>query len=281
MLLSQPGRISAHKLTELATRQQELAKLQRAATKPGERANAEQLADINGKNLADQAALQPNKIDPEATAQLLAKALEQTEHAERRAGEAAELARQDKGNVGNLPERGTQKAAPDLAALQKHIATQAERMSLTGAAKDAARAADELKRGEIAKAVDTQASALAKLNDPENKPMEAAAPARASTAHDANVLRGLAKSSEAKAGTAPAAEVKANALEPAANKTGPKPGAVKTSEAKTAAVKGGQRSAEAKSIQAAVSEVKGDPPNGRNLRPDTPGEMKTSAPEIR
>ena len=93
------------KLAELARRQDELAKLQKAATKPGEVANAEQLADIHGKNLADQAALQPNQIDPEATAQLLAKALEQTENAEHRASEAAQLARREKPNVSNVPER--------------------------------------------------------------------------------------------------------------------------------------------------------------------------------
>ncbi|MCI0378871.1 MAG: DUF4175 family protein [Gemmataceae bacterium] len=123
---------------------------------------AKAMDELKAKDIADQTAMQPNKLDPEAAAQQIAKALEQTQKAAQEAKQADKLAKNQ-----------MQKAQPDLAKLQEQIAKDAQKMQLAEAAKDAAKAADALKESDFKKALGEQQKALGKLQEAAQKPKQA------------------------------------------------------------------------------------------------------------
>lgn len=122
---------------------------------------AKAIDKLKAKEIADQAALQPNKIDPMAAAQQVAKALEQTEKAAVEAKKAEDMAKEQ----GDL--------AKDLAKKQGELAKEAEMKKLPEAAKDAKKAADALEKGDLKEAVKAQKDALAKLDKAPGEPMPA------------------------------------------------------------------------------------------------------------
>lgn len=230
---------------------------------------AKALADLQAKNLADQAALQPNKVDPEAAAQLIAKALEQTQNAESHASESAELTAKGAKSA---------KAALDLAHLQASIAKQADQLNLPSAGKDASKAADSLRQGALEDAIDKQESTLAKLHDADHGPAPAPKTAEPTPA-ETKAMQGIAKNADAKDGTPPAAQAKSNPLEPGASKAEPKAGAAKAGQKKAGHVHGGQRPALAKINQTAAAESKVAQPKGVTVRPTKAGAANRSEPK--
>ena len=116
-----------------------------------------QLDQKKGKEANDQAALQPNKVDPNNAAQQLQKAIDQANMAAERANEAAMNQQPaDKGM--------DQKGQPNIAELQKEIAKQAANQKLPNAANPADRAAQDLEKGDIPNAIENQEKALEELN---------------------------------------------------------------------------------------------------------------------
>ncbi|MBN9521798.1 hypothetical protein J0H58_25330 [bacterium] len=128
------------------------------------------LAEKRGMEANDQAALTPNNVDPMATAQQLAKALEQANKAADKANEAAMALNQPPmpgmqpmngmmpGDKGNMPTDGM--PPPNLADLQKQVAKQAAEAKQSDAAKAAGEAAKALDKGDLPGALDNQQKAL-------------------------------------------------------------------------------------------------------------------------
>jgi hypothetical protein len=199
---------------------------------------AKAMENLKGKELADQAALEPNKLDPAAAAQQLTKALEQAEKAAMESKKAEAKAKLDQPG----PEQ-------DLAKLQDQLAKKAKQMKLE-AAMPAAKAADSLRKAEIPQALEEQQRSLAKLQEAaEKSPAEADNPQKPS----------LAKPAEAKAGKPLPAEARlAKLSEPPPSAL--KKGLVNPSAAKNGEAKPGKKAGEAKMNQAAPGQVKAGAP---------------------
>jgi len=235
-----------------------------------QKAIAKALGEKKAQNIADQAALQPNKVAPLAAAQLIAKALEQTEKAEDQAKQSAE------------PFSGKPQATkPDLARLQENIAKQADKMKLVDAAKDASKAAKALKEGDIQKALENQQNALEKIQDAAQKPgaAEAAEPSPAEAKE--GPMPGEAKGSESKNGDPKAAETKDNQVQPGSNKEKGNPGEpkeakMKAAEAKTGQTKAGQKSSEAKGNEVKAAEAKSAQPKAGAPKDEKTAQAKSS-----
>lgn len=110
--------------------------------------------ELKAKEIADQAALQPNQVNPMDAAQQLAKAIEQANKAAEQANKAADQL-----------QKPMDSQAKNLAEQQKKIAEQAQKQNQPEAAKNADAAAKALEQGDIPKAVQEQQAALDKLND--------------------------------------------------------------------------------------------------------------------
>ncbi len=190
--LEQAAPEAAKKVDE-ANKKQEGAKNDLAMNMPmmgGEKAKqaAEKLAEAakdvqkeidqkKGQEAADQAALQPNKVDPQQAAQQLAKAIEQAKMAEQQA-KMADMAvnpqqpmQGEKGMQQANMNDPKQQAEKDLAKLQKEIAKQAAEKKLPDAAKAADEAAQALEKGDLPQAVQKQEKALEELNKAAEQPM--------------------------------------------------------------------------------------------------------------
>ncbi|MGL6075081.1 MAG: hypothetical protein ACRC8S_13055 [Fimbriiglobus sp.] len=118
------------------------------------------LDELKAKEIADQAALQPNKVDPMEAAKQIAKAIDEAKSASMEAKKAAE-ATGDKSDP-------MKSAAQKLAEAQKDLAAKAEKAEAGDAAKAAAEAAKALEKGDLPTALDKQqkaADALAKAAD--------------------------------------------------------------------------------------------------------------------
>jgi hypothetical protein len=100
-----------------------------------------------GSELADQTALQPNRVNPEQAAREIAKALELSKQAAAESQKAT-------------PQEGMQ---ADLAKLQRQVADRAEQMKLDKAAPPAGQAADDLKQGDLGTAMQQQQKALEQM----------------------------------------------------------------------------------------------------------------------
>jgi hypothetical protein len=124
-----------------------------------------QLDQKKGQEANDQAALQPNKVDANTTAQQLQKAIDQANTAAQKANEAAmNQPPTDKGmNEPGMPMKGQ----PNIAELQKEIAKQASDQKLAEAAKSADKAAEALEKGDIPNAIENQEKALDQLKQSE------------------------------------------------------------------------------------------------------------------
>ena len=118
-----------------------------------------QLDQKKGQEANDQAALQPNKVDPNNAAQQLQKAIDQANMAAEKANEAA--MNQQPADGMPMPMKGQ----PNIAELQKEIAKQAEDQKLPDAAKSADMAAQALEKGDIPNAIENQEKALDQLNE--------------------------------------------------------------------------------------------------------------------
>ncbi len=250
----------------------------------------DKLNEMKGKEIADQAALK--NTDPMATAQQVAKALEEAQ-------KAAELAKQ-----------AEQQAGDNLAKKQAEIAKQADRVNLDKASKEAAKAADALKQGDIDKALKEQQKALAQLQeDTKNPPMPMANDAKAGEPMPTEAKAGEPMAAEAKAGEPKAGEPKAGdlkATEPKAAQTGeakeqgepkagqqpaqakqnmaeaaevkagaPKAGEPKNAQAKAGQPKGSQKNAQAKAGKAKTGQAKNTPPKGAQAK----AKSKSSQPK--
>jgi hypothetical protein len=124
-----------------------------------------QIDQMKGQEAADQAALQPNKVDPQQAAQQLQKALEQAQQAAQQA-KMADMALNPMPADG-MPPMGM----PDLAQLQKDIAQQAAQQQLPEAAKAAEKAAEALNKGDLPQAIENQQKALEQLKRAAMQPM--------------------------------------------------------------------------------------------------------------
>lgn len=111
--------------------------------------------------LAAQAAMQPNTVNPAAAAQQLAKALEQTQQAMNQAQKAAQMNPQKAEAM--KPPMGQQAPTPNLAKMQQQIADQAKKLGLEPAEMPAAKAAQSLQKGELMAAMQQQKQAMAQL----------------------------------------------------------------------------------------------------------------------
>jgi hypothetical protein len=248
---------------------------------------AKALGDLKAKDIADQAAMQPNKLDPAAAAQQLAKALEQTQKAAEQSKQA-DMTRPD-------PAKAKQK---DLAKLQAEVAKDANKIDLPEAGKPAAQAAQALKQGDLSKAVEQQEGALAKLQEAAkkptvNKPTPPAESKAAQPSVDASARpvakKGQMKSGEAKAGPPQAGEAKADMENPGQAKigqakAGDNPAQSKTNQAQAAVAKpakpaqaklseakkgGSSKSAQAKAGQAKENQAKADSPKAGQAKAAT------------
>jgi hypothetical protein len=128
------------------------------------------IEDLKAKEIADQAALQPNQIDPMNAAKQIAKAIENAKAASDEAKKAAEP-RGAKNAMKNAVEQ--------LAELQKALGEKADKAAQPDAAKAAGEAAKALEKGDLPAAIEKQqqaADALAKAGDMpagEGQPMPA------------------------------------------------------------------------------------------------------------
>jgi hypothetical protein len=211
-----------------------------------QKALAKALQDLKAKDIADRAALQPQKLDPQAAAQLLENALNETERAENQARQAEALAKQ-------------QQRAADLIRMQEDIAKQADNLNLPDSAKPAAKAAGALKQADLARAIDNQENALENLNDAAEKPR----PSQKSPAERKSDLK-LGEAKSAPKGGDPAA-AKMNQFEPGAEKPGD-PKAVGSRNTKKAGPPD-KNAAEAKSNASDAAQAKPAP---------TPGDMRAA-----
>src|SRR5262249_24451484 len=124
-----------------------------------------QLDQKKGQEANDQAALQPNKVDPMNAAQQLQKAIEQANMAAQKSMEANMAGMMDKGmNDKGMNDKGMMdKAQPNITELQKEIAKKAAEQKLPEAAKAADMAAQALEKGDIPQAIENQQKALEQL----------------------------------------------------------------------------------------------------------------------
>jgi len=246
------GEIDKNKLKPAAKEADEAAeKLAQAKD-----AISKQLDQLKGKEIADQAAMQPNRVDPNAAAQQIAKALEQVQQAAKESKQAEAKAK--------LDQPGPKQ---DLAKLQEEVAKKAGEMKLPEAGKPAQAAAEDLKQNNLEKAVAQQEKALAKLQEAaEKQPGNAGKPEPEA-----------AKPGEAKAGTPKAAEAKAMPPEAGEPKSGEgKKGPAETAQAKEGETKEGQKAGEAKMNQTEPAQAKAGKPQAGEPKA---GEPKESAPK--
>lgn len=219
--------------------------------------------ELKGKEVADQAALEQKNVDPTAAAQQIAKALDEAQKAAAEAKQAEKLARQEmkKEEMAELDRERPEGKQPNLARLQADLAKQAADMKLNDASKDAAKAADAIKQGDLPEALKKQENALAKLNDAAKDPMPAEAkagkPDLQSEPKDMPAP-GEAKNADAKNGQPKAGSTKGDPGAPKqaakpANQNGPQS---KAGEAKQAQPKQGDAAAEAKANSAKPGEAK-------------------------
>jgi hypothetical protein len=123
---------------------------------------ARRAEDLKAQEIAEQAALQPNQVNPADAAQQLAKAIEQAEMAAEQANRAAEqLGKQSPQN--NDPMAPGE--MPNLAELQRQIAEQAKRLQRDEAAQPAQEAAQALENRDLQTAMELQRAALERLNE--------------------------------------------------------------------------------------------------------------------
>ena len=182
---------------------------------------AKKIDELKGKEIADQAALQPNKVDPVEAANQLAKALDEANKAAENAKAAAEQA--DRKPAGDMPPSSGEKTAGEkLAALQKDLAAKADKAANPNAAKPAGEAAKALEKGDLAAAKADQQKALEALKAAEaGKPAGEAGTPNAELANEQQKLidavDALQKSAEANA-AAQAALAQAQAAAPTAVK---------------------------------------------------------------
>lgn len=114
---------------------------------------AKELEKRQGAELADQAAMQPNKLDTRQAAEEIAKALEQANRAKEQSQEAADRLQKQSD------------AMKDLAKMQKDIADKADLMKLERAAQSAEQAAESLRDRDLNSAMEQQKKALDQLRD--------------------------------------------------------------------------------------------------------------------
>ncbi|MFO0823087.1 MAG: hypothetical protein U0792_08195, partial [Gemmataceae bacterium] len=145
-----------------------------------------QIDQKKGEEAKEQAALQPNKVDPMNAAEQVQKALDQAKMAAEKAMEAnmaanmqpmgekgmqpmAEMGEKGMQPKGEMGEKGMMPMGmPNIAELQKQIAKQAADQKLPEAAKAADMAAKALENGDLPKAIENQQKALEELK---NAPM--------------------------------------------------------------------------------------------------------------
>jgi hypothetical protein len=164
---------AAHKINE-ATRNQDAARDQLAQNeaRPGsEQANeaakklneardalARKADEMKAQEIADQAAMQPNRVNPADAAQQIAKAIEEANKASQEANRAAQ-------QLGQQPnQQPMDDAAQNLARLQRQVAERAKRLEQPNAQQAAAEAAESLEKGDLQTALDRQQQALEQLN---------------------------------------------------------------------------------------------------------------------
>lgn len=214
---------------------------------------AKALEDMKGKELADQAAMQPNKVDANQAAQQIAKALEETQKAAEQAMQAEQA-----GKEMAKAEAKADNAMQKLAKMQEQLAKKADQMKLPEAGKEAGMAADALKKGDLPKAVQQQEAALAKMDPAAQKPAMADGQPKKAEAKDGDMKAGEAKPAEAKPGEKMPAEAK---------KGEAKPGEKMAGEAKKADAKAG----EMKAGEAKPGEKMEEPAG--NGKPETPAQL--------
>jgi hypothetical protein len=169
---------------------------------------AKKADQLKSKEIADQAALQPNQVSPADAAQQIAKAIEQANKAADQAEQAADRL--------NRPKDGDRDRA-DLTELQKQIAERAKALDQPAAAKDAEAAAKALEKGELPGAVEQQQQAQDKLGE---------------------AAKGQPKAGEKQPGEPKAGEPKANGK--AGEPKGGEPGEPKAGDAKPGQPKPGE-----------------------------------------
>lgn len=164
---------AAQKINE-ATKNQDAAKDQLAKNeaKPGsEQAGEaakklneakEELAkkadDLKAQEIADQAAMQPNRVNPADAAQQIAKAIEEANKAAQEANKATQ-------QLGQKPDQQPMDdAAQNLARLQRQVAEKAEKLQQPNAQQAAAEATEAIEKGDLQAAIDRQQQALEQLN---------------------------------------------------------------------------------------------------------------------
>ena len=155
--------------------QQAADKLQQAA-----RNLQDQLNQKRGEEANDQAALQPQRLDPNNAAQQLQQAIEQAQQAAQQAQQAnhaqhqAQNAQQQPNNPqqqanSNAQQQPNNNAQPNLAELQKQLARDAQQQQLPQAAQAAEKAAQDLEQGNLPQAIKNQQKALDELNQAAQK----------------------------------------------------------------------------------------------------------------
>lgn len=115
---------------------------------------AKKADDLKAQEIADQAAMRPNQVNPAEAAQQLAKAIEQANKAAQEANKAAQ----------QLGQQPMDDAAQNLARLQRQVAEQAEKLQQPDAKQAAGEAAEALEKGELQAALERQQQALEQLN---------------------------------------------------------------------------------------------------------------------
>ncbi|MCZ2342928.1 MAG: hypothetical protein LC104_14235 [Bacteroidales bacterium] len=156
---------------------------------------AQKRNELKAQEIADQAALRPDAVNPAEAAQQIAKAIEQAEKAAKQAAEAAKqlgepqadepmagepkpgepmatespngkpMAGEPKPGEPQEPEAQQPNAAAELAKLQQEIAKKAESLKAKEAAESAAKAAQALEKGDLAQAIHEQQKAIEQLQE--------------------------------------------------------------------------------------------------------------------
>ena len=120
-----------------------------------QQAIAKALDEQRGQEIAYQAAMEQDRVNPANAAQQIAKAIQQAKQAARQSQKAAEQMRSD-------PKKQNSDQ-PSLAKLQQQVADKAADMKFHQASKPAAGAARHLENGELDAAIEQQKQALAQL----------------------------------------------------------------------------------------------------------------------
>jgi hypothetical protein len=111
--------------------------------------------ELKAQEIAEQAKLQPNQVQPMTAQQQLEKALEETMKAQEQSKQANKQNQAD-------PMKPDQQAK-DLAKLQEQVGDKAKDFEQPEASKDAQKAADAIKEGDLPKAIEAQKDALKQL----------------------------------------------------------------------------------------------------------------------